>query len=434
MPEDAVDPADLLTHELAQRRETGYDVSTIERRAAAGAGAFTLLGELESLPAPAGWAYDEPSTWAAIAAVLPAPVEVRAVDPAAYADRVHAAWLGRVTGNMLGKPVELGAGATPGRLRSYLERARAWPLTDYFPVIEPMPRDFAFTGCWPATTRGNVDGSSRDDDVDYTVLGLHLLEKFGAQLTAADVASEWLLLLPMHQTYTAERVAYRNLAAGLAPPETATTRNPYREWIGAQIRADAFGLVHPGNPYAAAQLAYVDASVSHVGNGVYGEMWAAALIAAAFTAESVRAAVQTSLSVVPPGSRLAAAVRDVLDMHASGLDWEHAVEAIWSRYGHYHWVHTINNAALLTAGILWGAGDFTTTIALTVLGGLDTDSTGATAGAVAGITVGTAGIPAHWTAPLHDTVHSALFGFDRSSIADLAARTIKVREALAAGS
>lgn len=81
------------------------------------------------------------------------------------------------------------------------------------------------------------------------------------------------------------------------------------------------------------------------------------------------------------------------------------------------------NAAVITAGLLYGEGDFTSTIALTVRGGLDTDSNGATAGSAAGVLCGAAAIPPQWTEPLRDRVRSAVFGFDGSRISDLAART-----------
>jgi ADP-ribosylglycohydrolase len=208
---------------------------------------------------------------------------------------------------------------------------------------------------------------------------------------------------------------------GYEVSEAGRIDNPYREWIGAQIRADIFGYVNPGNPRAAAEMAYRDAALSHTANGVYGELWSAALVAAAFTCNA-RQAIEASHACVPPKSRLAEAVGVVLDLHESGIGWERARAAIEERYGHYSWVHTVNNAA----GLLWGEGDFTSTIGLTVQGGWDTDSNGATAGSVAGIISGAAALPAQWTAPLHDTARSAIRGFDGSRISDLADRTLRL--------
>ncbi len=57
--------------------------------------------------------------------------------------------------------------------------------------------------------------------------------------------------------------------------------------------------------------------------------------------------------------------------------------------------------------------------------GLDTDCDGATAGCF-GALHGTASLPGHWTDPLNDRMHSAISGFDNSSIADLACRTATI--------
>jgi hypothetical protein len=57
------------------------------------------------------------------------------------------------------------------------------------------------------------------------------------------------------------------------------------------------------------------------------------------------------------------------------------------------------------------------------MGGWDTDSNGATAGSVAGVVLGAAGLPRNFVAPLRDRTRSALFGFDNSRISDLAHRT-----------
>ena len=425
---DPLIPTDLLHDEVRQRRESGYDVDAVVQGADATdltdrVAVLRLVDELADSRRRDDWPYDEPEGLAAILASLPAPPAPRTPDPERLRDQIHAAWLGRIAGCNLGKPVEEGNHWTSGRIRAYLELADAYPLTDYVPVLDPMPAGFELNESWPWSTLNRVHGSARDDDIDYTILALHLLEKHGRSLGPGHVAEEWVGLLPLLQTFTAERAAYVNLVNGLTPPEVATVRNPYREWIGAQIRGDAYGYVLAGDPAAAATLAFGDASLSHVANGVYGEMWAAALVAAAFVSDGAAEAVSTSLRLVPPGSRLAEAIRLVLDLHAAGLSWEHALQRIQAAYGHYSWVHTVNNAALVVAGLLWGDGDYLASVAYTVMGGWDTDSNGATVGSVAGILAGTAGLPEHLIAPLEDRTRSALFGWDNSRISELAERT-----------
>jgi ADP-ribosylglycohydrolase len=435
---DALSAVEMLHDELIQRRETGHAVADVAAEAERtdpddSPRLWALVDRLADAPRRPGWSYEEPDALVDIEATLPPAARVGSLSDSDYRDSILGAWLGRCAGCNLGKPVENGDHWTAAHIRDYLQRAGAYPLTDYFPVMDPMPEGFEFRPNWPHTTRGNIHGSARDDDIDYPILNLHLLETYGTTFRPSDVGHEWLSLLPFLQTYTAERVAIRNLVHGLQPPQTATYRNPYREWIGAQIRADIFGWVNPGDPRRAATLAYADAALSHVGNGIYGEMWSAALNAAAFTAGSARAAFEESLNHIPPRSRLAEALRDVAGWHSDGMSWERAQAEIDKRYGHYHWVHTINNAAAVAVALLWADGDYTSTIGLTVQAGMDTDSNGATAGSVAGVLAGAAALPRHWVDPLADSVQSAVFGFDSSRISDLADRTVRLRASLTAG-
>ncbi|MGW6457882.1 ADP-ribosylglycohydrolase family protein [Streptomyces sp. NPDC055078] len=343
-------------------------------------------------------------------------------------DRILGGWLGRVAGNILGKPVERGDHWTRERIDRYLRRTDALPLTGYLPAPPPdaEPGEFELRPEWEQCVRGRIRGSCRDDDVDYSILGLHLLETHGFGFTTEHVGDLWLRTLPYLQTFTAERAAYRNLANGLKPPATASHDNPHQEWIGALIRADVFGWTSPGDPRRAAALARRDAVLSHHGNGVYGAMWAAALIAAAFTASGPREAVGTALEHIPASSRLARAVRHTTALHDAGAAWGDTLTELEARTAGLHWIHSVPNAAVITAGLLYGEGDFTTTVALTVRGGLDTDSNGATAGSVAGVLCGAAAIPAQWTEPLQDRVRSAVFGFDGARISELAARTVRL--------
>jgi ADP-ribosylglycohydrolase len=423
----------LLGDELTQRRQSGYHVGDgladkIHAAVADGGGATFqeaagLYEQLDQTGLRAGWEYEEPSALDDIIAAAPeAPAVVAAPGGDELSDRVLAAWLGRCAGCNLGKPVE-GHGWNRAKLREYLAEAKAYPLADYIPVLDPMPGRFTLHPSWPAATRGRIDAMARDDDLDYTMLGLKILEKYGPGYTSSDVGSEWVRGMPYEAVYTAERVAYRNLVAGLVPPETARYRNPYREWIGAMIRADIFGYVSPGDPAGAARLAYQDAALSHTANGIYGEMWAAALIAASFTSSDAREAIEQAMLVVPARSRLSSSLRATIDSRDAGQSWDQAMDSMQRRLDGYHWVHTINNAEVVTAALLWGDGDFSRTIGLAVEAALDTDCDGATAGSVFGALHGTRAIPAHWTEPLHDTIHSALLGFDGAAITSLARRT-----------
>lgn len=428
---DALDLRELLADEVIQRQESGYVLDGVRadvQRVLAVAGpawsteleqAYQLLQDTSVVP---GWPYAEPQDEEGIFTSLAGDVLLPLPPDHEIADRLHAAWLGRCAGCNLGKPVE-GFGWNRTKLRSYLEQANAYPIDNYLPVLDPMPDGMKLNGSWRDAARGRVNAMARDDDTDYTILGLHVLEGLGPDFTTADIGREWLLHLPFAQTYTAERAAYRNLIQHCEPPQTATTYNPYREWIGAMIRADAFGYVYPGDPRSAASLAYRDAALSHTGNGIYGEMWAAALIAISLSVSTAREAIDLSMSFVPAGSRLAEALTGVRHSFGAGRTWEQAIEQIEETLGHYHWVHTISNAAVVAAALLWGEGDFTRTIGLAVEAGLDTDCDGATAGSVFGALHGTASLPGTWIDPLHDLMHSAISGFDNSSITDLARRT-----------
>jgi ADP-ribosylglycohydrolase len=122
-------------------------------------------------------------------------------------------------------------------------------------------------------------------------------------------------------------------------------------------------------------------------------------------------------------------VRRTATLHESRLSWEETLATLEEETAGLGWIHTVPNAAVITAGLLYGDGDFTRTLALTVRGGLDTDSNGATAGSVAGVLCGAAAIPAQWKDPLEDRVRSAVFGFDGARISELAARTVELAEA-----
>ena len=424
----AVVERQLLGMELVQRREEGCDVSQLEPKVLAANEDESaqdrvfvdLYDELIALSPDPSFPYEEPSELDAIKALRPAgPRRMEVTDSEqTLRDRIYGGWLGRAAGCSLGKPVE---GWPRARIDEYLANANALPLDDYIPFLEGSISDYL-----KASTRGNIEFMARDDDMDYPILGLIALERSGSQLSPRDMANTWLSYMPFNMLYTAENVAYRNFVNRCWPPESASWRNPFREWIGAQIRADIFGYVAPGLPEKAAELAYQDACISHVKNGIYGEMFMAAMIAASFATNDITQIIDVGLSEIPANCRLAEAVHDTIAWCTESADWEVVWDRISEKYGHYHRVHTINNAALVVMGLMFGTADYEQGIVLTVRGGWDTDCNGATVGSILGTKMGAEALPEKWIGVLSNRLMSVVRDFNDNRISDLADRTYQM--------
>ena len=425
---DPLDPHDVLTDELEQCRQSGRELGELEGRARAvldvaparDADIPGLLDLLDRAPRRSDWPHTEIDAAEDVAAHIP-DVAPRRLVPAQLGDRIHGAWLGRCIGCLVGKPVE---GWTAEAIRAYLAGGRAWPLEGYVPAIEPHPAGApALKPSWTEATDGRIDGMPRDDDLDYAVIGLLVLERFGGAPTTEGVVSAWREHLEIGKIFTAERAAYRNLLEGRTPPATATIRNPYREWIGALIRADAYAYAAPGDPTRAARMVALDATVSHTGNGVAAAIWAAGLISLALSGAPPTESVILANRFVPAGTRLDRVLRLVTELHTAGIGWAVARRRIAAETNGYGWVHAIPNAAIIAASLLWGAGDFVRSVTLAVTAGADTDSNGATVGSAAGALIGAAALPARLVDPLHDTLRTSLPGMGTVAISELAARS-----------
>ncbi|MFJ4031769.1 ADP-ribosylglycohydrolase family protein [Streptomyces griseoluteus] len=441
-----VQPEDLVGHELRQARLDGRNASPIEARWRAAGGsdaperagsspqpasrylrllAEDLLDELAELPSDL--AELEPTALDRITALCPDWPASPALRTAPEPDALEAAWLGRAVGCLLGKPVEK---LPLGGIRELARATGNWPLTTWF-TAKGVPGDLLARHPWnrrsaPTSLAENIDGMPEDDDLNYPLLGLLLLRRHGRAFTTDDVARLWLDELPPGRAFTAERVALRNLLAGVEPPHTARFRNPFREWIGALIRADVHGWTNAGDPGAAAAQAHRDAVLTHTSTGVHAAMFAAAVIASAATGtQDVHACLRTGLTVVPPASRLARAVTHAVRLAAEHQDFDDVVDALHALHGPgHHWVHALPNTALIAAALTHADGDFTGSVCRAVSGGWDTDSNGATAGCVAGLLAGAPdALPERWRAPLKNRLASTVADFDGTGFDTLARLT-----------
>ena len=337
-------------------------------------------------------------------------------------ERMAGAVLGRFAGCTLGAPVEMWSISDMQALAEYA--GMDFPPKDYWTVVgRPWALRYG-VDILSKYTRDGMDGVPVDDDITYTILGLLIIERYGFDFTTEQVGEIWKELLPY--ACTAEDIALKNLNAGIPASEAGVIDNPYCQWIGADIRADGFGFAAAGNPELAASMGYRDAYLSHRRNGIYGEMFFAAAIAAAFTVDDPVEAIRIALKEIPGTCTLYKDIVWALEVGPGLKDYLEARQAVDERFPGMSNVHTNNNACLTVFGLMLGKGDFTETIANVIAMGLDNDCTGATAGSIIGAVVGKSGIAPHWTKRFNDTVRTYLNGMPAFSIEDVITRFVRL--------
>lgn len=371
--------------------------------------------------------YNEPSSYEEIQKLTKKyPIKKSRLSKKALEKKIQGAWFGRICGCMLGKPIEC---LWKEDIWKILKSSDNFPLHRYIKTTD-IKEDMKHVG-W-VLNRPFIDKVSGyapfDDDTNYMVMGYEIIRRYGRDFAPWHVGHAWQMLQPKESYCTAERRAFINLTNRFVPPHTATYKNVFREWIGAQIRGDYFGYINPQNPKIAAKMAFNDASISHVKNGIYGEMWASAMIALAFSTDNMVDIIKGGLAEIPYTSRLYERVSAVIDWYNEGLTSDEALAKIyeeWNDHDGHDWCHTISNAMIVAACLLYGENDYSKTICMAVQAGFDTDCNGATVGSILGIVNGVDGIDKKWTEPFNDTLETTLFGYDKVKISDMAKKTLE---------
>lgn len=341
--------------------------------------------------------------------------------------KIYGAWTGRACGCLLGKPVE---GIRSNELIPFLKETGNYPMHRYIlstDITDEVCSHYKFS-LKNKPYGDNVDGMPVDDDTNYVVMGQQIIEQFSKDFEPEDVAKAWLKYQSVYSYFTAERIAYINFLNCIEPPASAMYKNVCREWIGAQIRGDYFGYICPGEPEKAAKMAYNDACISHVKNGIYGEMFVSAMIAIAAVNDNIDDIILGGLARIPATSRLYEAVMKIFDDYKNGATLEEAFNYIHSAYDEHTdhgWCHTISNAMIVVAALLYGEGDFGKSICTAVSFAFDTDCNGATVGSILGMRGGIDCIDDCWKKPINNKIHTSLFGIETVDIEKAVDKTME---------
>lgn len=428
--------SELLKFELKQCSEEGKNIDgysekidkilSIDEYSTKEMEAGILLDEMYKLPV-VNKLLKEPSDWDGILGELK--IDKLQSEKIPYSNeellnRVHGAWVGRCGGCLLGKPFE---GSKIKTINNYYKMNN-----DKFPVFDYFSSDKAGNDEFLKTKQNlsidKLDGMPVDDDTNYTALSLRILDEVGRDFTTEDVGEAWFKYLPLYEVHTAERITYRNLANLILPPNSASYRNSCREWIGAQIRIDLFGYINPANPLSAAKMAFTDAALSHVKNGIYGAMMLAAMISKAFVSTDIMDIIDIGLYAIPQKSRLYMSITESIKWFEDGMSWSDAIKkvhSLWDENDGHDWCHTISNAVIVVLALLYGKNDYEKTIGFALLCGFDTDCNCATAGSIHGAMFGLDKLPEKFVKPLNDTLHTGITGYGKISISQIAKETMK---------
>lgn len=331
-----------------------------------------------------------------------------------YPDRVLGSWVGRAVGSAVGAPTEF-------RPDPYIK----WKYGEIDGHIKDLSKPYV------------------NDDEMYEIVALIALEKFGIGLNAADLAKCWRENL-YTMMFTAEARAYKNLKLGFLPPWSARLNNPWYDAIGAQMRADIWGMICPGMPQKAAEFAAMDASISHTGVGVDGAMYVAALVSLAMVEKDIPTVIDRALEFIPADTEYSNFVRRSIGIGKAHDNWRDAREKIlngwkplrkqlmsesttlkrWLIMAAYtHRLHVIPNAGLVVLALLYGKGDLGKSVCIASMAGWDTDCNAGNVGAIIGAFVGEKSIEPRWKNPLNNTLHTKLRSAKSFKLTELAERT-----------
>lgn len=309
-----------------------------------------------------------------------------------YADRIRAGWTAQLIGSALGTQVE-------GYNTDNIEKVYG-TITSYLRPPETY-----------------------NDDITYEIAFLDSFREHGYVVTSEQIAEKWLELIA--DGYSAEEVALRNLRLGIRPPESGMHLNYYSDWIGVQMRTMIHGMVAPGNPALAAELAVRDGVISHSNSGLLGGIFNAVLVSMSFVLQDVRELLVEAVNCIPKDSEFYQVLIFALEQCRAKGNWREAWRQCEIKYEDYNWIHVYPNAAAEIIALWYGYGDFDKTASIICMEGKDSDCTAAPVLTILGVMYGSKILTKKWTEPLGATINTIMRKYRKIPLQDLCRETVE---------
>lgn len=308
-----------------------------------------------------------------------------------FKDRTKAAWLSQIIGAAMGTMVE-------GYTSENLYKAFG-EVTEY--LREP---------------------NTFNDDITFELAFLDAFKAKGYDITSKDIALAWAGLIPCG--WSAEEIALRNIRMGIMPPQSGTFNNPFNEWIGAQMRGAICGMVAPGNPKLAAELAWKDAEVSHANNGILGEVFSALMVSLAYVCNDVKKIVQDSISMIPKDSEYYSVIDFAYNQCMKYDNWKDALKECEKKYIKYNWIHAYPNICCEIIALMYGNNDYEETLKIVTMCGIDVDCNAGMIMPIIGIQKGVGIIPKRLIHEAFFTLETYMRGYEKITLDELVCDTL----------
>jgi hypothetical protein len=206
----------------------------------------------------------------------------------------------------------------------------------------------------------------------------------------------------------ANQAARYNILNGVMPPASGHwLNNPHADDIDYQIEADYAGLMSPGMPNTASEIADKIGHIMNYGDGWYGGVYVGAMYSLAFVSDDVEFVVTEALKTIPAKSSLYQCMNDIIGWHKQFPDdWKRTwfeCERKWDNdtgcpdgvFVPFN-IDAVINCAYIVIGLLYGEKDFYQTIDISTRCGQDSDCNPASSGGILGAMLGYSHIPEYW--------------------------------------
>jgi ADP-ribosylglycohydrolase len=243
-------------------------------------------------------------------------------------------------------------------------------------------------------------GAKSTDDTEFGLLTARALLDSQGELTPESVLQAWRTYI-IDQGGIFDRAgkplygAVENIKRGILPPYSGID-NVQNNDDGAAMRVAPIGVVCAGDPDKAAELAAIDAQISHHADGVWAAQAVAASIALAMVDASVEDVIEVAKQHIPADSWLGRSFARVLAI-CENAD---TIEEVWENLHTQLWtpVHSMSAEAVPQVYGIYRmtGGDFRKGMFWACNFGRDADSIAAITGALSGARHGLGVIPERW--------------------------------------